>query len=374
MSREPTRLTVRHHSLCDRLAEHALDALLVTHLPNVAYLTGLRASAGAVLVAPDGLHLVIDSRYSTVAATLAASESAPDGLRLLPVRHSYEETIRAFLGRAGFCRVGVESESVSLRRWNWLNDNLRGTEVTLVPVEGLVEAGRIVKDEQEVTAFREAGRLIAEAVPPILALVRTGRREREIAAELDLTLASHGFEDRAFPTIVASGPNSALPHAHPSDRSVKAGDLVLLDFGGIYDGYCVDLSRTVCIDPVSEQASRLHVAVLEAQQAAIATVRPGKMASDVDAAARSTLARHELAEAFGHGTGHGLGLEIHEAPRVGQTGQPGTDALLRRGMVFTVEPGVYVPGVGGVRIEDDVLVTEEGCEVLTNAPRSLTAR
>lgn len=373
MSGEPNRLTVRHQSLCDRLVEHVLDALLVTHLPNVEYLTGLRASAGAVLVAPDGLHLVIDSRYSTVAATLAASESAPDGLQLLSVEHSYEETIRTLLGRAGFHRVGVESESVSLRQWNWLNDNLRGTEVTLVPVEGLVEAGRIVKDEQEVTAFRAAGRLIAETVPAILTLVRTGRREREIAAEIDLTLATHGFEDRAFQTIVASGPNSALPHAHPSDRCVEAGDLVLLDFGGVYDGYCVDLSRTVCISPVSEQASRLHGAVLEAQQAAIAVARPGVMASEVDAAARSTLARYELAEAFGHGTGHGLGLEIHEAPRVGQTGQPGTDAILRPGMVFTVEPGVYVPGVGGVRIEDDVLVTEEGCEILTNAPRGLAA-
>ena len=373
MSSVPTRLTVRHRSLRDRLAEHALDALLVTHLPNVAYLTGLRASAGAVLVAPDGLHLVIDSRYSTVAATLAASESAPAGLQLVLVQHSYEETIRALLGRAGFRRVGVESESVSLRQWNWLNDSLQDTEVTLVPVEGLVEASRIVKDEQEVTSFRAAGQLIAKAVSPILALVRTGRRELDIAAEIDLTLATHGFEDRAFPTIVASGPNSALPHARPSDRSVEAGDLVLLDFGGVYGGYCVDLSRTVCIDPISEQASRLHAAVLEAQQAAIAVVRPGVVASEVDTAARSTLARYELAEAFGHGTGHGLGLEIHEAPRVGQTGQPGTDAILRPGMVFTVEPGVYVPGVGGVRIEDDVLVTEDGCEVLTDAPRGLAA-
>ncbi len=373
MSSVPTRRTVRHHSLCDRLAEHRLDALLVTHLPNVAYLTGLQASAGAVLVAPGGLDLVIDSRYSTVAAALAASESAPEDLRLVPVQRSYEETIRALLGRAGCRRVGVESESVSLRQWNWLIDNLGDTEVALAPVEGLVEAGRIVKDEQEVTSFREAGRLIAEAVATILALVRTGRREREIAAEIDLTLATHGFEDRAFPTIVASGPNSALPHAHPSDRSVEAGDLVLLDFGGVYGGYCVDLSRTVCIDPVSEQASRLHAAVLEAQQAAIAVVRPGVVASEVDAAARSTLGRYELAEAFGHGTGHGLGLEIHEAPRVGQTGQPGTDAILRPGMVFTVEPGVYVPGVGGVRIEDDVLVTENGCEILTNAPRGLAA-
>ena len=364
-------MTVRVHSLCDRLAEHALDALLVTHLPNVAYLTGLQASAGAVLVAPGVLHLVIDSRYATVAAALAASESAPDSLQLVSVHRSYEETIGALLGRVGFRRIGVESESVSLRQWNWLTHSLRDTEVTLVPVEGLVEAGRIIKDELEVTSFREAGRLIAGAVAPILDLVRTGRREREIAAEIDLTLSTHGFEDRAFPTIVASGPNSALPHARPSDRSVEAGDLVLLDFGGIYSGYCLDLSRTVCIDPVSQQASRLHAAVLEAQQAAIAVVRPGVVASEVDAAARSALARYELATAFGHGTGHGLGLEIHEAPRVGQTGQPGSDAILRPGMVFTVEPGVYVPGVGGVRIEDDVLVTDEGCEILTDAPRGL---
>jgi len=369
-----TPLTDRHHSLRDRLAEHTLDALLVNHLPNVAYLTGLRASAGVVLVARDGLHLVIDSRYATVAATLAAAESAPEGLQLVPVDHSYEEAVLTLLVRTGFRRVGVESAAISLRQWNWLSDRLRGSEVTLVAVEGLVEASRIVKDEQEVMNFRAAGNLIAEAVTPILGLVQIGRRERDIAAEIDLTLATHGFEDRAFPTIVASGPNSALPHAHPSNRSVEAGDLVLLDFGGVYDGYCVDLSRTVCIDPISEQASRLHAAVREAQQAAIAAVGPGVVASAVDAAARSTLARYELVEAFGHGTGHGLGLEIHEAPRVGQAGRPGTDVILRSGMVFTVEPGVYVPGVGGVRIEDDVLVTETGCEILTNAPRDLPAR
>jgi len=368
----PNQLTVRHHALCGRLAEHALDALLVTHLPNIAYLTGLRASAGSVLVAPDRVHLVIDSRYSTVAATLVSSAWAPDGLQLVRVNQSYEETIRILLGRSGHRRVGVESESMSLRQWNWLNDSLQGTEVTLVPVEGLVEAGRIVKDEQELASFRAAGQLISEAVSPILKLVRIGGREREIAAEIDLTLVTHGFEDRAFPTIVASGPNSALPHAHPSERALEAGDLVLLDFGGVYDGYCVDLSRTVCIDPVDEEVSRVHAAVCEAQQAAIATVCPGVVASEVDAAARSTLARYELAETFGHGTGHGLGLEIHEAPRVGQSGQPGTGAILRPGMVFTIEPGVYLPGVGGVRIEDDVVVTEDGCELLTNGSRDLT--
>ena len=368
----PKRLTTRHRSLCERLADSSLDALLVTHLPNVAYLTGLHASAGAVLVTAQSLHLVTDSRYSTVAAALATSESAPEGLEIVTVHQSYDETMQALLVRTGCRQVGVESAVMSLRQWTWLNDSLRDTDVTLVPVEDLVEAGRIVKDAQEVECFRRAGELIAGAVEPVLELVRPGRREREIAARIDLTLAILGFEDRSFSTIVASGPNSALPHARPSDRCVEAGDLVLLDFGGVSGGYCVDLSRTVCVDRASDQASRLHMAVMEAQQAAIAAVRPGVVASDVDAAARSTLARHELAEAFGHGTGHGLGLEIHEAPRVGQTGQPGADVILKPGMVLTIEPGVYVPGVGGVRIEDDILVTDDGCEILTDAPRGLT--
>ena len=371
MSTVPNRLTRRLRSIRDRLDEDSLDALLVTHLPNVAYLIGLHTSAGAVLVTPARLQLVIDSRYATVAASLVESESAPDGLEVVPVERSYDETIQALLRRERVRRVGVESASFTLRQWNWFNERLRDTDVTLVPVEGAVEAGRIVKDEDEVTVFREAGKLIAEAVPSILALVRIGRREREIAADIDHTLATRGFEDRAFPTIVASGSNSALPHARPSNRPVQAGDLVLLDFGGVHGGYCVDLSRTVCVAPVGEEALRLHGAVRAAQNAAIAAVRPGIAASAVDAAARSMLARHELAEAFGHGTGHGLGLEIHEAPRVGQTGQPGADVILKPGMVFTVKPGVYVPGIGGVRIEDDVLVTEDGCEILTDALREL---
>ena len=367
----PNRLTLRHRALCSRLAEHSLDALLVTHLPNIAYLTGLQASAGAVLAAARTIYLVTDSRYSTVATALAASVTAPEGLEVVPVQASYDETIQTVLRRAECRHVGVESESVSLRRWNWLNDSLHGSEVTLTPVKDLVEAGRIVKDEQEVETFRKAGQLIAGAVVPILSLVRTGRSEREIAADIDLTLSRHGFEDRAFPTIVASGPNSALPHAHPSARCVEPGDLVLLDFGGVYGGYCVDVSRTVCLEPVGAQAAQFHAAVLDAQQKAIAAVRPGLRASEVDAVARSALAEKGLADAFGHGTGHGLGLEIHEAPRVGQTGQPGADVVLEPSMVFTVEPGVYVPGAGGVRIEDDVLVTGDGCEILTDAPRGL---
>ena len=365
------RFTIRIRALCERLDKSSLDALLVTHLPNVAYLTGLRSTAGVMVVSPEATQLVIDSRYLTVATSLAAEEEAPEGLRLIPVEASYDETIQRTLVNLGPARVGVEAEHMSLRQWNWLVERLRESEVTLVSTERLVEANRLVKDDHEIECFRFAGRLIADAVIPIIEMVRPGRTERDIAVQIDQTLSQCGFEDRAFPTIVASGPNSALPHAHPSDRSIEDGDMVLLDFGAVRNGYCVDLSRTVCVHPVSDEAIRLHAAVLEAYEAAVATVRPGVLAAEVDTAARSTLARHGLAEAFGHGTGHGLGLEVHEAPRIGRPGQPGSEVMLGPGMVFTVEPGVYRPGVGGVRIEDDVLVTATGCEVLTNATRAL---
>jgi Xaa-Pro aminopeptidase len=358
--------------VCERLAKSSLDALLVTHLPNIAYLTGLRATAGVTLVSREAIQLVIDSRYLTVATNLVASEEAPEGLSVVPVEASYDETVQRSLADLGRARVGVEADHMSVRQWQWLVAHMRESDVTLVPTEGLVEASRLVKDVHEIECFRRAGQLIADAVSSIIEMVGPGRPERDIAAEIDHVLSKCGFEDRAFPTIVASGPNSALPHAHPSDRRVGEGDLVLLDFGAVHDGYCVDLSRTVCVPPVSDEAIRLHAAVLEAHDAAIAAVRPGVLAADVDTAARSTLARHGLAEAFGHGTGHGLGLEVHEAPRIGRPGQSGSDVVLEGGMVFTVEPGVYLPGLAGVRIEDDVLVTAAGCEVLTNASRALT--
>ena len=361
----PNQLTNRHLALSGDLDGEALDALLVTHLPNVTYLTGLRASAGMVLVARKELHLVIDSRYLSVASSLAETESGPADLTIVPVDQSYEESVGSLIAEMGYSRIGVEAEWMSLRQWNWLARRFETEVQTFVPVEGIIEGSRVIKDEDEIACFRAAGRLIASAIDPIIELVRKGRKEREIAGGIDSVLAWKGFEDRAFSTMVASGPNSALPHARPSERVVSDGDLVLLDFGGVYGGYCVDVSRTVCVGSVNEQSRRFYSAVLEAQERAIAEVAPGVVASKVDDVARSTLEKHGFPEAFGHGTGHGLGLEIHEAPRIGRRGQPGCDVVLEAGMVFTVEPGLYVPGVGGVRIEDDVLVTEEGSEVLT---------
>ena len=200
------------------------------------------------------------------------------------------------------------------------------------------------------------------------ASVREGRSERSIAGDIEAAIRAAGFERPAFDTIVASGANSARPHARPGDRTVVAGDGVVLDFGGVYDGYCVDLTRTLHLGVRNRRWLGSAAAVRQAHAAAIAAVRPGARPSEIDAAARSVLAAHGLAEAFGHGTGHGLGLEVHEDPRISRLPSALPDTPVAAGMVFTIEPGAYVEGLGGVRIEDDVLVVDDGCEVLTDVP------
>ena len=355
------------------MAALGIDALLVTHLPNVHYLTGMRASAAAAVVDGAGVALIIDARYITAARALADTANDGIALEVIEVPGSYDQAIRDAVRRRRLARIGVEAEHVSLARWQWLLANLHEGAV-LVATNGLVESGRMVKDGDECERLRVAGRMLAGIVPAALQLARAGRTEREVAADIECGLAAAGFEDRAFETIVASGPRSALPHARPGRRRLGAGDLVVLDFGGVDDGYCVDLSRTASVGEPGGQAVRMHAAVLAAQEAAIAAVRPGVQASAVDAAARGVLGEHGLAEAFQHGTGHGLGLEVHEAPRIAPAARlqgPGADVVLEAGMVITIEPGVYIPGAGGVRIEDDVLVTASGCEMLTEAPRTL---
>jgi len=248
-----------------------------------------------------------------------------------------------------------------------------------VPVEGLVEQARIRKDAYELEVLREASRRLSSVARTVPALVRAGRTEREIAAAIDRHIREAGFEKTAFDTIVAAGPNAALPHARPGERRVSEGDLVVLDFGGVYDSYCVDLTRTVSVGPASSRAREVYDAVLEAHDQAVRAVRPGVLRFAVDAAARDVLARAGMGDAFGHGTGHGLGIEVHEEPRISRRrpgvdrdpGQEAEDDAVQPGMVFTIEPGAYFPGWSGVRIEDDVLVTGDGVEVLTDASTGL---
>ena len=359
----------------------AIDALVVTHLPNIRYLTGFTGTAGAVVLLHERCILAVDFRYLTAAQDLAAARPAGT-IEVEPVPQGYDLTIVDVLRRESCKRVGVEAAWLSVSRFNAISTGLAGTAPTplradgptpvLVPTERLVERARMIKDAAEVAAMREGGCRISAIARRLHEVVRPGRREVDVAAELEAAMREAGFSRPAFETIVASGPNSALPHARPTDRRIAPGDSTVLDFGGVYDGYCVDLTRTVQLGRPSRELQRLYDAVAEAHQAALAAVRPGVRPSAIDGAARGVLERAGLGEMFRHGTGHGLGLEIHEDPRIARE-MPGLpDDPVEPRMVFTIEPGAYVPGTGGVRIEDDVLVTGSGCELLTDAPRVMT--
>jgi len=350
-----------------------VDALVVTHLPNLQYLTGFTGSSGAALVLPRTCLLIVDFRYVTAATELI---SGLDGLVTLETfERSYDEALVDVLRRERAARIGIEAAYLPVSRFNAISSGLASrsalpidvstTSPALVPTERLVEQTRVIKDDVEIAALREGGRRLGAIARRVADFVREGRTERAVAADIEAAMRAAGFSRPAFETIVASGPNSALPHARPTTREIRPGDPTVLDFGGVYDGYCVDLTRTVQLGATSTALARLYGAVAEAQQAAIAAVRPGVPASAIDAAARNVLQNHGLAEAFGHGTGHGLGLEVHEEPRIARLWPRLADPLVEPGMVFTIEPGAYVPGVGGVRIEDDILVTETGCEILT---------
>jgi Xaa-Pro aminopeptidase len=343
--------------------DNDLDALIVTHPPNIRYLTGLNASAGAAVVGREGCVLTVDFRYATAARTIAA---AAPGVEVEVSTGTLDAAIGAVLTRLAAESIGIEAEHLPVARFNRLQASVPGT---LRPTERLVEGLRLVKDEEEIAILREAGRRISVVGRRLRELVAPGSTELEVAAAIDAAMRTAGFERSAFETIVASGPNGALPHARPTDRTLRDGEGVVLDFGGVYDGYCVDLTRTLQLGRVSSEFRRMFDAVRDAQAAAIAAVRPNVRATDIDGAARAVLEAHGLGEAFGHGTGHGLGLEVHEEPRLSKMAREGD--VVRAGMVFTIEPGAYVAGVGGVRIEDDVLVVAGGCELLTDVPVQL---
>jgi len=349
------------------LRRSGLDAVVLTHPPNIQYSTELRATAGAAIILPGRTVLVVDSRYLSVARSVADTRADTSVER---AERSLDEAVVAVLRRENPGRVGVEGAHLPVARFNRIQ-SLLGTAAAgdaagpvLIVTERLVERLRAVKDAGEIATLREAARRLSSVASQLRTFAIPGRTERQIASAVDDALKTAGFDRPAFETIVASGPNSALPHARPTARALREGEGVLLDFGGIYDGYCVDLSRTLHVGPESPAFRRLFDAVSEAHAAAIAEVKPGALPVDIDGAARRVLARHGLAEAFGHGTGHGLGLEVHEEPRISPHAPEGEPVLA--GMVFTIEPGAYVPGTGGVRIEDDVLVVEGGCEVLTD--------
>jgi Xaa-Pro aminopeptidase len=277
---------------------------------------------------------------------------------------SYDEAIAALVSGSGWASVGVEAGHMTLGRAASLRRLGGEAGCRWVDTEGVIERLRAVKDPWEQAVLREAGGRLSAVATCILPQVYAGQTERQVAWAVDVALHSAGFERPAFETIVASGPHAARPHHRPTDRRLESGELVLIDFGGVLEGYAVDMSRTLGLGAIDRRRQHWLDAVKAAQTAAIAATAPGRLPSEIDAAARQVLAVEGLGDHFIHSTGHGLGLDVHERPTIGPRGD--SFGPLAPGMVFTVEPGVYVPELGGVRIEDDVLVTAAGAERLTS--------
>ena len=365
----PMRLA-RQARLRDVMGAAGLDALLVTSLPNVAYLTGLFASAAGVIIARDHAVLITDGRYLGIAKDLVADIAGLE-LVITPSNKPFDVAFAEGLCKIGKGRAGFESAHMSVKRHADLTTRLSALEpgCRLEPTDGLVEQLRILKDDWELQVMAEAGRRLSDAAKCIIPKALAGMREREVAALIEAELRRVGFDKPAFDTIVASGPNSAVPHYRAGDRVLTAGDLVVLDFGGMFHGYAVDLTRTITVGPASDRQRRLLEDIAGAQDAAFAAVQEGAPATDIDRGARDAMARAGLAEVFGHGTGHGLGLEVHERPRVAPFRAELPGEPLRPGMVFTIEPGAYFPDWGGARIEDDAALTTSGAIWLTDVPR-----
>ena len=357
---DPTTFPIdRLTRLQERLAALRLDALLLFDMKNIRYLTGFTGSVGICLIRPrDGGILLVDGRYLT-----QANEQVR-GIEVGLVRDPLSEVAeRIRAEKAG--TVGFESSAVTYEMYARLRKLLKG--VSLKPFGNDIQTLRTVKDKAELVLMKQAINLSHQALQEVFPIIKPGIRERDIALELDFRMRKAGAEDISFPTIVASGPRSALPHAEPGMRKIKPGDAVVIDYGAVVKGYHSDETCTIIIGHAGSKIGRLYAIVKEAHDRAIAFVRAGVSCRDVDGVAREVIAREGFGDFFSHGTGHGVGLDVHEAPRL----SPTSGEILAEGTVVTIEPGIYLPGYGGVRIEDMVLVEKAGCRLLTKTSKAL---
>ena len=357
---------LRQQKLHSQLAESRLGTLLITSLPNIRYLCGFTGSAAVLLVCRNQSFFFTDGRYTAQARAEVHASRVIIGRKAALLGAA--EWLRANPKRVGLDRkaLGIEAEHLTVAERQRLKE-LLPSKVKLRSVSQFVEKARMLKDADEIIRLRAAVLQGSKLFDVVLKAIRPGVRETEVAAELEYAARKAGAEGMSFETIIASGPRSALPHGRASSARIPARGFVVCDFGVILAGYCSDMTRTVHVGRPSAEARGIYDAVREAQQAAIAAVKPGVSLGEVDRAARNVLKRDGLGRYFTHSTGHGVGLEIHEAPRVAN----GQKEVLRPGMVITIEPGAYLPARGGVRIEDMVVVTANGCEVLTPTTKEM---
>jgi Xaa-Pro aminopeptidase len=346
--------------------EHEVDSLVVTTLPNVRYLTGFSGSAAVLIVTRDLALLTTDGRYRTQSAEQLERAGASEVEIVIGAGAQQREAAVAALDATSAVRIGLEAGNVTWSGQRSWADALGGDK--LVATANAVEALRERKDAAEIARMERAAAIADAALFEVLPLMSQGVTEEHFALELDTAMRRGGAESTAFETIVAAGENSAKPHHHPGSRRINGGDPVVVDFGATFEGYRSDMTRTFCVDAEPEgELARIFDVVQTSQAAGAAAVRPGIAAKDVDDICRRIIADAGWAERFEHGTGHGVGLDIHEAPTVSQLGT----AILAPGFVVTVEPGVYVPGHGGVRVEDTLVVTEDGARPLTRFTKDI---
>jgi Xaa-Pro aminopeptidase len=346
--------------LISKLSETKIDALLITSPANWYYLTGFSGESGALIVSRKGASVITDGRF------MVQGRAEVAGVRILQQKGSLFEFVGQFLKDSRCRRVGFDPTQVTVGQLQSLR-RTAGARVRWIPTLGKVESLRMRKDEAELAQMRRAAILAGQVVQQAIGLLKPGIREFEVGAEIEYQMRKRGGSGPAFETIVAFGERAALPHARPTAKRLRKNELVVLDLGVILGHYCSDITRTVYVGRAPKRIRMWYQAVLEAQRAAIAAATSGVACGDVDTAARQVLAGYHLDHLFVHSTGHGLGLEVHEDPRVAR----GQKKRLEPGNVITIEPGVYSAGIGGIRIEDDVAVHADRTEVLTRAPRDL---
>ncbi|HEX3871659.1 MAG TPA: Xaa-Pro peptidase family protein [Pirellulales bacterium] len=342
-----------------KLLKKGPSALLVTSFTNVSYLTGFTGDDSYLLITPKDEVVISDFRY-----TEQLEQECPDvELHIRTVGVSMRDSVAKVVAGAKLSQLGIEGDSITVSEHQAMAAKL--AKVELIATSGLVEELREVKDKHEIDEIRLAARQAERAFEVLRATLRGESTEKQVADDLEHQMRQFGAKGASFPPIVAVGPRAALPHARPTDKQIGSADFVLVDWGATARQYKSDLTRVLVTGKISPKLERVYGVVLEAQQRAIAAVRPGMACREVDQVARAVITDAGFGKQFGHGLGHGLGLDIHESPRLNSS----ADRPLRPGMVITIEPGIYLPGWGGVRIEDDVLVTKTGGEMLTDLPK-----
>lgn len=349
---------LRVQKLREAMKKHNIDSMLVTSSSNLRYMTNFTGTAGIALISLNEAKFITDFRY-----TEQAKEQAK-GYEIVEHKGKIIEEIAKQAEKMKINQLGFEEDHVTYSTYQTYKKEI---SAQLIPVSGLIEELRLIKDNTEIQIVKEAAEIADAAFEHIITYIKPGMREREISDELEFFMRKKGATSSSFDTIVASGYRSALPHGVASDKVIKEGDFVTLDYGAYYKGYCSDTTRTIAVGEPSEQLKEIYAIVLEAQRLGVEGIQPGMSGKEADALTRNYIKDKGYGDYFGHSTGHGIGLDIHEGPTLSVN----SDTILKPGMIVTVEPGIYLSGIGGVRIEDDILITETGNKRLTKATKEL---